>query len=882
MQTERTEGIAWLYVTPSLTEAGVLHCEALDTLTERDRIMLDPPPLGLHGPLLSSLRRVRVVGLVFEMARGWPGRHQLVAASRLLRNYRVIFYWPQESAAEAIDGQRLVSYWALWARAKAYTRHHPPPAAAGGDLSLVSATQEQVALEVEGRAEELLNDPRPDYLVKRDKDSIPGWGIYLRTDYWAPIQTGGSYGHTCYVAKELSSRCDQLVCVMANRFPLLDTLGIRQVVLQAHSTEANEGALLAASPTWTLQLRPLLESVRPAFIYERLCLGNLSGAQLSRELRIPYLVEYNGSELSIKKSFDGGVYSRGALFEQIEEAAFAQASVVSVVSAPIRDSLVERGVDPAKILVNPNGADPDAYRPATKHESESVRNELGFRPTDCVIGFTGTFGGWHGIEVLAEAIPEVLERAPRAAFLLVGDGQLRALVSDVVEKHSLSDRVVMTGRVPHEEGARLLGGCDVFVSPHASHMVDSPFFGSPTKLFEYMAMGRAIVASNLQQIGEVLQPALKPSEILQRDLVIGDQRAVLCEPGDTVQLVEALCGLVERPEVAGPLGVNARKVLVENYTWAKHVERLMDFAVAARQLRPATQTRQAKKSPAPPDEEQPPPDSSPTLVTSYKTEVRRQWDADPCGSHYVEEAEKHTLEWFAEAERYRYEEYARWMPGVMEFADWGGKRVLEVGGGMGTDLVQFARNGALTTDCDMSTEHLRLAQENFALRDLRGDFVNGDAERLPFASGSFDLVYSNGVLHHTPGTKQAVEEMYRVLRPGGRAIVMVYAEFSWHYWKMLVGEAGLRRRQLEELSIGEIMSRSVELSTTDARPLVKVYSSIALRRMFASFDRVKIGKYQFTPAERHNLPKLLKRVPAAWLGRVVGWNLVVKADKGPR
>ncbi len=71
----------------------------------------------------------------------------------------------------------------------------------------------------------------------------------------------------------------------------------------------------------------------------------------------------------------------------------------------------------------------------------------------------------------------------------------------------------MPGRVPHAEGARLLRACDIFVSPHASHMVDGPFFGSPTKLFEYMAMGRAIVASDLEQIGEVLRPALSPPQL---------------------------------------------------------------------------------------------------------------------------------------------------------------------------------------------------------------------------------------------------------------------------------------------------------------------------------------------------------------------------------
>ena len=95
---------------------------------------------------------------------------------------------------------------------------------------------------------------------------------------------------------------------------------------------------------------------------------------------------------------------------------------------------------------------------------------------------------------------------------------------------------------------------------------------------------------------------------------------------------------------------------------------------------------------------------------------------------------------------------------------------------------------------------------------------------MPFDDASFDLVYSNGVIHHTPNTDRVVREMYRVLKPGGRAIVMVYAENSLLYWYQLVYLLGVRSRLLEKYSMGEIMSRHVELSQTDARPLVKVYT----------------------------------------------------------
>lgn len=262
----------------------------------------------------------------------------------------------------------------------------------------------------------------------------------------------------------------------------------------------------------------------------------------------------------------------------------------------------------------------------------------------------------------------------------------------------------------------------------------------------------------------------------------------------------------------------------------------------------------------------------------YKDEVQRQWNEDACGSHYVKDAAEGTLEWYLEAERYRYGIYAPWMPEVMEFARHRGDRVLEIGAGMGTDLAQFARNGAVCTDLDLSAGHLAHAQRNFALRGLQARFVHGDGEDLPFDDGEFDVVYSNGVIHHTPNTVRAIQEIHRVLRPGGRIIIMVYAENSWNYWRQIVYERGLRQNEFADWSAGEIMSRSVEINSKGQRPLVKVYTAARLRQMFSAFRDIRICKRQLMPEE---LPGALRRLPVpfpVW-ERLMGWNLIVKAAK---
>lgn len=259
----------------------------------------------------------------------------------------------------------------------------------------------------------------------------------------------------------------------------------------------------------------------------------------------------------------------------------------------------------------------------------------------------------------------------------------------------------------------------------------------------------------------------------------------------------------------------------------------------------------------------------------YKDQVQNQWNQNPVGSQHARESQPHTLDWFLEVERHRYGVYAPWMPAVMEFTAHGNEDVLEIGGGVGTDLAQFAARGARVTDVDLAAGHLRLAEENLRLRGLTGRFVHHDAESLPFPDASFDLVYSNGVLHHTPNTRTVIAEVRRVLRPGGRAIVMLYAENSIHYWRKVVWMAGVREGLLDRVSIGEIMSRTVERSANDAKPLVKVYTPARAAALFQGFDDIEILQRQL---ETYELPKALQPWTST-IERRAGWNLIIKARK---
>ena len=418
---------------------------------------------------------------------------------------------------------------------------------------------------------------------------IPGTALYLRTDYWAPILSGGSYGHTCYQARALARRTEYFICVLANRFPLLDELRLRQIVVRPEGLDNTETSLIRANDYYYAALKPALQMIQPAYLFERLCLGNYAVARLSAELGIPYIAEYNGSEISMKRSFDTRPYEQEELYLRAERYSFEQASTISVISDAVRDDVIKRGVDPAKILVNWNAVDLDAYRPLPPERREKLRADLGFSPAHRVVCFTGTFGGWHGIEVLAAALPRIAAASAQTRFLLIGDGNFKHIVREAIERARLGERVTDVGRVEQKRGAELMAAADVFVSPHSSHMGDSRFFGSPTKLFEYMAHGVGIVASDLEQIGEVLTPALRASEARRTSASqVGSARGVLCKPGDVDELVAGVVALVDNPALATALGHNALSAAA-GFSWDRHVEKLWDHVAKGASIRASQQ-----------------------------------------------------------------------------------------------------------------------------------------------------------------------------------------------------------------------------------------------------------------------------------------------------
>ncbi|HZS06217.1 MAG TPA: class I SAM-dependent methyltransferase [Blastocatellia bacterium] len=159
-----------------------------------------------------------------------------------------------------------------------------------------------------------------------------------------------------------------------------------------------------------------------------------------------------------------------------------------------------------------------------------------------------------------------------------------------------------------------------------------------------------------------------------------------------------------------------------------------------------------------------------------KQRVKSHWEAQPCGTREIPAADRKAFFDQLERERYTVEPYLR---DFARFERGRGKRLLEIGVGAGTDFINWVRNGAQATGVDLTEQGVRLTRERLALEGLEAEVRAADAENLPFADNTFELVYSYGVLHHSPNTEKAIREVRRVLRPGGRAIIMVYHVPSW-------------------------------------------------------------------------------------------------------
>jgi ubiquinone/menaquinone biosynthesis C-methylase UbiE len=257
-------------------------------------------------------------------------------------------------------------------------------------------------------------------------------------------------------------------------------------------------------------------------------------------------------------------------------------------------------------------------------------------------------------------------------------------------------------------------------------------------------------------------------------------------------------------------------------------------------------------------------------MTTLK-DVQHYWDEYPCGIQ-VSDEEFGSREFFEEIKKKFDRTYAAYAHSekLLRFPVHKGKSVLEIGCGIGIDAAEFARHGAQLTALDLSPKNIELAKKYFAYNKLKGTFIVGNAEEMCFDDNTFDVVVAIGVFIYTPDTQKAIDEVLRVLKPGGEFICMFWNRISWY--PLLVRLSG----------------KNFDHEEKDA-PLIKLYSVKEIRKMFGKFGKLEIEMDRFPTRSikrsgllaglyNYGLVPICQAVPKA-LVKPFGFHIIIKAVK---
>lgn len=231
----------------------------------------------------------------------------------------------------------------------------------------------------------------------------------------------------------------------------------------------------------------------------------------------------------------------------------------------------------------------------------------------------------------------------------------------------------------------------------------------------------------------------------------------------------------------------------------------------------------------------------------------------PNPSRKQDDGEPYTLQWFLNIETQRHGRQARWIPRLLEFGKHPGEKLLGLGHGLGTDWLQYARNGASVVVCSSCNSQLDLIRRNFQLRGLDGRFVQADPAHLPLENSSIDVACISGLLQQVDNPDAVIAEVFRVLKPGGKVIAVTLAKYDVDYfhrifffWDRWIW--GKRTRE--------------EKGTR--------FSGRRLKKLFHQFEEHRVHKRQL---RRSEVPHLWRVLPVGLLQRLIGRVLVLKAFK---
>ena len=277
--------------------------------------------------------------------------------------------------------------------------------------------------------------------------------------------------------------------------------------------------------------------------------------------------------------------------------------------------------------------------------------------------------------------------------------------------------------------------------------------------------------------------------------------------------------------------------------------------------------------------------ASPTIKDNIKEEIQRFWNNCPNES-VKSKAAIGTPEYYSETEEDRFNIHRNFnkpfLKDAIGFNEIKEQRILEIGCGIGLDAIQFARAGNEIYLMDLTLNSLKIALGRFQNEGYKAAACVGDAENLPFNDDSFDVVYSYGVLHHSPNTKGSIQEVNRVLKKNGRAIIMLYSKWSANIlFRYFLHFGLLKRKYFKYWNWGEFLSKESELQSKTGNidnPLTQAFSFRQIKNMFSQFEKVTLEKHfidRYQMAEARFFLRFMSKTQKAKLHKYLGWNTII-------
>lgn len=291
---------------------------------------------------------------------------------------------------------------------------------------------------------------------------------------------------------------------------------------------------------------------KPDFIYERYSLFTVSGLCIAKLFKLPFILEMNAPLSLEMKLYESLSFKK--LAKWYEDWMCYKSTKTVVVSAAMRDIFLQQGFPVQKFSVIPNGVDPKYFHPKVK--GNTIRKSLNLK-NEFVVGFVGWMRKWHGIHFLVDAIAILQNKIPSLRLLLVGDGPAVAELKTRSKKLGVAEKIIFIGPVTKNLVPNYIAAMDVAVQP------DVTAYASPIKLFEYLAMGKAIIAPRKQNIVEILEDG---------------KHALLYSSQNEKELADKIETLYLDSELKNSLSVEAVKLVKEKgFYWQSNAKRIIKY-----------------------------------------------------------------------------------------------------------------------------------------------------------------------------------------------------------------------------------------------------------------------------------------------------------------